>query len=725
MIELRPVRAALLLAVVTVGFYWKLTLRPGFTFLDSPDLAYMVLPWYQFQARAWHAGGFPLWDPYQWCGQSLLGQMQPGAAFPLNWPLFWAPLENGGLNLTLFHWHYVAMHWLAAVFMYSYCRELGCSRIASGLAACGFSLGGFLGTAAWPQVMNGGLWMPLIFLFYHRAGRAGAPVARAANSAACGAAIGMALLAGHHQVQLFVLLALTGLFLYDWTTAPRKAARAAAFALSAVFAALVGGLILAPAWEYGSRSYRWVNLPAPLRHNETVPYIGHTPFAVSPRSLLGVVTPLEGAVANPFIGVVAASLAVLGVAACWATPLVRVHACLALAGLAFSMGAYSLLHGLLYAVVPLLDKARSPSQALVVFHFGLLVVAAHGLDALRAPSPWMRRLSRSLAVTAGLVLAITLAASATASPRGHSVLFTAAIALLLAVALHARFHAGAVVLLLAELGAGTGYMVRPRRNPQAPNYLDRLGQHREIMAFLHSQPGPFRVDADEQEIPHNFGDWEGLEAAGGLVRFSRPELVAHPVAAEPDVRSGAGEKAPRASGGLLRARRVESLPQPGRLPSGMAGRQGAGRAQPPRGGRSVALSRVRPASRNFSLQPPPGLGTLRPRRRRALRAPGHSPPGDDRGNQLPGHRRVCRPGLSGLASPRGRSTGPDPRRLRGAPRRVGSAGNPPPGAELPPWFGPPGSRSHPDRLGGLPAARRSGVAHEARLLVCAIMESYL
>ena len=33
------------LAVLTVLFYWKLTLTRQFTFLSSPDLVHQVLPW--------------------------------------------------------------------------------------------------------------------------------------------------------------------------------------------------------------------------------------------------------------------------------------------------------------------------------------------------------------------------------------------------------------------------------------------------------------------------------------------------------------------------------------------------------------------------------------------------------------------------------------------------------------------------------------------------------
>ena len=45
-----------LLLLITSLFYWKLIATDQYTWLDSPDLAYQVLPWWHDQAREWHAG---------------------------------------------------------------------------------------------------------------------------------------------------------------------------------------------------------------------------------------------------------------------------------------------------------------------------------------------------------------------------------------------------------------------------------------------------------------------------------------------------------------------------------------------------------------------------------------------------------------------------------------------------------------------------------------------
>src|SRR5262249_48657358 len=113
-----------LLLLITVAFYWRLTLTKQYTWLDNPDGVYQVLPWFQFQATAFHQGQFPLWDPYEWAGQPLVGQVQPGAAYPINWILFSLPLRRGFIRYAALQWYFVVTHFMAALFCYLLCRDL-------------------------------------------------------------------------------------------------------------------------------------------------------------------------------------------------------------------------------------------------------------------------------------------------------------------------------------------------------------------------------------------------------------------------------------------------------------------------------------------------------------------------------------------------------------------------------------------------------------------------
>src|SRR5271156_6746091 len=167
----RKLRLPGLLLLLIAGFYWKLTLTEQFDWAWSPDSAYQILPWFDEEARQAQHHEFPFWDSHEWGGQSLIGQVQPGVAYPLNWILWLVPRKNGHMQLVTLQWYFVVIHWMAALFAYWLCRDLGRSRMASITAGLIFSLASYMGTTEWPQMLNGAVWTPLVFLFLLRAAR--------------------------------------------------------------------------------------------------------------------------------------------------------------------------------------------------------------------------------------------------------------------------------------------------------------------------------------------------------------------------------------------------------------------------------------------------------------------------------------------------------------------------------------------------------------------------
>ena len=534
-------RPLVLLVVFTVLFFWRLALSDQFTFLDSPDLTYQVLPWYQVQARSWHNGEFPLWDPYQWVGQSLIGQMQPGAAFPLNWPLFLAPLDDGYINFRYIHWHFVLMHLLAGLFMYGLARELGRSRYASLVAALAFSCSGYVGTTVWPQMLNGAIWIPLVFLLFHRLVKAEGSLARWTYAVCCGATVGMSLLSGHHQTPIFMVFALTGLFLYFFIQRRRQSASEAGrllgfFGVVGVFALLVGGLQMIPAIEYGQNAYRWVGTPEPVTLGDPVPYWAQHDQRLHPISLVGTVVPHAYLRANTFVGFFCLSMAVLAVALAWSDRWVRVYSFLGLGALVYGFGPFSMLHGWLYALVPFADKARSPSHAVFVFQFALFLLAAHGIDRFFAQprqddgvERWLRYIQYTLiafgAVVWASVLHLAVQGKLTAEP-GDQFILAAVVAFVLAAVIqgHRKRKLGQtaarlvlVLLMLFEMGSTRWFDVVHISDPNRTTVLPKLTEFRGAMDFLKEQPGPFRFEIKSDETLPNLGAWEGLEASDGYL----------------------------------------------------------------------------------------------------------------------------------------------------------------------------------------------------------------
>ncbi len=515
-----------LLLVICCGFYWRLILSNEYTWMDSPDLAHMEAPRFQFQATRWHAGAFPLWDPHQWCGQPFLGQIV-GAANPLNWPFFLLPLDDAGkVPLAVFHWYFVAIHFLGGLFAYWLCRDLRLSRAASLAGGLVFALNGFFGNNTWIGVMGGFLWTPLVFLFLLRLLRGYRP---AASAALCGLFLGAAWLSGHHEVPIYLSFTVAGIWLYHLaiSAGPDRRRLLHLAAIAGVIAILTSGLQTLPGYEYAGLAHRWAGADHPLSWHEAIPYSVDTMYSFRPGSLVGLVVPWLASDSSGYLGVVALTLAVLGVVTRWRERWVRLFTAVALFGLLFSMGTYNIFHGILYAVIPLFGKARVPGRLLSMLDFAAAPLAAYGLDALLAheaswPALAPRRIALALAAIGGGLYVIALGSSAIHKfDPAENVMFTGLAALLLAGvllawqkgAVSARFMAPALfALMLAEFGMVTGVFAERSGKGQGA-YVGKLTAYEDIARFLKKQPGMVRIDFDDT---FNFGDWEGIDSLRGF-----------------------------------------------------------------------------------------------------------------------------------------------------------------------------------------------------------------
>jgi len=518
---------SILLAIVIL-FYWKLVLTHQYTWLETPDMANLILPWFQFQAGEWHRHRFPLWDPNSWFGQPLFGQTQPGSAYPLNWLLFLAPLKNGWLRESALNWYYVLIRALAALTAYAFARDLGRSRVASILSGCVYALGGYVAFTRAPQMVNGAVWTPLVFLYLFRAERG---ERRWASSLLSGFFLGFGWLAGHHQMNLFVLLAAA--FLWIWLCFRNgrinwQMLRLAAASLA--IAALASGFQTVPTAEYARLAVRWSGPPDPLRFDQTVPYSIHEDYALKPLGLLGIVIPgIAGGSspgANPYVGIVALTLALLGTILAWRERQVRWLAALSLGGILFSLGPNSLLHGVLYALVPLVEKARVPGAGTVVFAVGLAPLVAFGVDALPMPNSfaWSRRAGWWLGGLAGALALLSLVLYAAKIPNGlgDDRIMITALAAALAAGLLAGWRSGAITartgavsamcLVLFELANVNGYSFPNRGNAAANTFLPPLSEHSDLADYVRAHGIDARVEYDDQLIHYNIGDWYGIEA---------------------------------------------------------------------------------------------------------------------------------------------------------------------------------------------------------------------
>ncbi len=524
----------LLVVLISIGFWWKVVLTNEYTPFNDADMAQQVVPWFQFEASELHQGRLPLWDPNQWFGQPLVGQMIPGITYPLNWLLLAAPLKNGWVNQAFLHWYWLIIHLMGALFAYWFCRDQGSSRGAALVGGTLYGHGGFVGNNGWPVMINGAVWGPLVFLFLFRSVRGRRPWSSAALS---GFFLGFSFLSGHHQAPLFISLAVAGVWLFFILREKKVNWRVLRLAaVAGVMAAMAAALVMLPAFEYGKLALRWVGLTNPVGWESKVPYMIHARYGFGPLSIFGLVVPGWSGYSSGLVGVAGLTLALIGMAANWRRVEARVVTFAGLGGLLFSLADFDVLHGILYAVLPMVEKARAPAMAIVVFDLAVAVLAAWGVDSLlrTETAQIRRRAARAVSVFAlSLFASILLIELFKGFPSNGdarpAVTMLAAILLagLLYASLRGALKAGALatmllLLVMLELGNGFPYRLHSRYEQGYRNFLEQHPKDGDLAQYLLGQPGFFRVEVNHDAIPYNFGDFYGIpQNLGYLASITR------------------------------------------------------------------------------------------------------------------------------------------------------------------------------------------------------------
>lgn len=508
------------LAGLVCVFFWKLAFSREYVWFDQPDMCYLEIPRLGFMAREMHNGRFPLWDPSIWAGQSMAGQAQPGALYPLNFLYLMLPLEGGYLRWTYLNWYWVFIHVLGAWGVYALSRAWGRSVWAAMLAGLAFGCGGFLGTVAWLDVANGAVWAGWIFYFLTRSLDGDRRYGAAAMSGLC---LGMAWLSGHHEMPL--LLTIAAVTAWMWA-ALRDRQVAIAGALSFAVTGLVSFMQVAPLMEFGRLAKRWVGVADPVGWKDAVPYYAPTVYSLPGRGLLETVIPSGNRYADcaPFLGAAVVALAVLGMGAYWRERRVRFALLAVAVSAVWAMGAGTPLHGALFNLVPGLDKARIPVRAILIFNLGLSVLAAFGLDALlsRDYGRWVKRVGWGLAV-----LGIAVSGWAIGDREmDDRVIRTGVMAFGLAGAMAAyqkeklgqwAMVAVVVVMAMAEMHGVSTATYSARFAEGQMRFVKMLEGDGDVADYLRREQlrEPVRISVNENDVPVNFGDWHGVDALQG------------------------------------------------------------------------------------------------------------------------------------------------------------------------------------------------------------------
>ena len=394
------VMAGGLLWGLVVGFFWRTLSGDVYQPADGGDLVSFLFPTYRFAATQIQQGTLPLWNPTLYAGAPFIGDIQAGFLYVPNLILFYLRPD---FDYSLMQWLAIGHLYWAGLGMYVFLRtwrqsdETLLARPAAFFGAVAFAfcdpLLAHIGNLNLIAVLS---WLPWILAAYQQA-----LYWRSLRWAAiAGFLFAFANFAGHAQstyyIGLVLLLYTLGHWAYklgEWQTAmlarritlPKVIAVIQYPLITATLTVLLTAPILLPAMELARLTERHE-----FTYQDTVAY------SLAPTQAIGVITPgffgrgpalhwsLWSRIETPYVGVVTLILA--AAALLLTTPSQRkrlwVWVGIAVAGFSIALGLYAIVHGWLTFVLPLFDQFRAPARALILWSFGVTVLAAVGMDVL-------------------------------------------------------------------------------------------------------------------------------------------------------------------------------------------------------------------------------------------------------------------------------------------------------------------------------------------------------
>ncbi|MFN8454445.1 MAG: hypothetical protein U0401_07195, partial [Anaerolineae bacterium] len=408
-----PVLATAALILLTLLFFWKILLTN--LILVGVDTFLYFYPYKAYASEALRQGRLPLWNPHLFMGAPLLANSQVGVLYPPNWLFLWLdPPKQVAWSIGL----HIA---LAGILMLAYARlSLRLSWTGALVAAIVFAFGGYLGAQVEHiNQLNAAAWLPLLFLLYDFS------LERPRRwwwTMLLAVVIALTLLAGHAQT---VFISLFGLGLYalwragettngrigEWPRSVANPIHNSQFtihnlpsvlrllassllplALASFLATALAAVQLLPTAELSGLSIR----SGGLTLRETLafslrPSILH--YALLPPFGVDLSQTLNEAFSEwvAYVGVSGLMLALLGGwSALWKTEARRF---VGLAGIGLLLSFGLPLYVGLYYLVPGFDLFRVPTRWLLLYAFGMAVLAGYGLETLQTPLPTRNRLT--------------------------------------------------------------------------------------------------------------------------------------------------------------------------------------------------------------------------------------------------------------------------------------------------------------------------------------------
>lgn len=420
--ELRTPWVLGIFSLVTVIFFWSHLSGSAFLWEDFKEFTY---PNEVFAARNFMNGSLPFWNPFSFNGMPFLADLQIGFFYPGNILMY--VLSGGTLGVWLAQF-VVILHYPLAMFgAWKLSRSLGISSWGSLVSGLAYGLTGMMVVhMIHPNVVEHLAWFPLIFYFFRR----GLVERSWFHALAAGTTLGVAMLTGHPQSALYIVLFLFAYTCYQFVAdirsqdaAPRTGGVVQALLCAALPIAVGVGFFaiqLLPSQELAGLSERAV-----------MPYEKTLEGKLEMGQLLTVVAPKYFGTAggneakaqeNPwwfppekryfywetaiYFGVTTLLLSIVGLASRRLGGMGWFLAAMGALGLFYALGDGFFVHPIM-GRLPLFSSFRIPTRMAIYLSLGAAVLAGAGVDRMvRGVAD--NGLARVALIAGGVVVAMAL-----------------------------------------------------------------------------------------------------------------------------------------------------------------------------------------------------------------------------------------------------------------------------------------------------------------------------
>ncbi|NCO32404.1 MAG: hypothetical protein AUJ92_19885 [Armatimonadetes bacterium CG2_30_59_28] len=419
---------------------------PDFHRVYNPmlDVIQQYYPWRLFSSTWIREGVLPLWNPHMFSGTSFVANGQSAIFYPLNLLFCLMPVK------LAFGWTAVMHLALIGVSTYGFLRCILARRVAALTGAVAFMFCGFI--SAWLEFTTflcTATWLPISLYIFERtvcrhssvASDPTPPSRFYVGMSLTGLSLGMALLAGHLQIGLYVWLTFGAYAAYrmisvgsvipgrsqERARTPTRPHSPGRFLSRVVLAVMIGLFVGAPQWlpvmelthfstragEFRLESIWGARLTVTHLLTFLVPNFFGNPVDYNYWGSFNFIE-LSGS-----IGVVALLLWVPALVALFRRKADRCESpdshqqtgfWLALLLVSMSIAMLTPLYYVFVHCIPGFAQLRGPARALLMIDFSGAVLAAHGVEALlrRVDGESRRALHRATLIVAGLLTGVMM-----------------------------------------------------------------------------------------------------------------------------------------------------------------------------------------------------------------------------------------------------------------------------------------------------------------------------